>query len=266
MTPYTLLLVGCGKMGRALLDCWQQSGSVAHIHVIAPHHAQADSARLTWHRGPQSVPAASPSVIVLAVKPQLLDTVLPLYAQRFGNSPLYISIAAGKTLHYYAQHLGGKAHVVRAMPNTPALVGQGMTALCASPSLPPSLREVAGGLMQAAGEILWLENEKLMDAVSAISGCGPAYVFLFMESLTQAGVAAGLDKATAEMLAVQTVSGSAALARQGGKDFAQLRTEVASPGGMTQAALDVLMQDGRLQKLMEQAVRAAVARARELAA
>jgi pyrroline-5-carboxylate reductase len=263
----SLLLVGCGKMGGALLERWKHASFISHIHVIAPHHAYTNEPTVTWHRNPESLPKNyTPDVIILAVKPQQLDTVLPDYRAHFAAAnPLYISVAAGKNLSFYASRLGEHAHVVRAMPNTPALAGQGMTALCAVSTLPASSQKIAMDLMQAVGKTEWLPDESLMDAVTAISGCGPAYVFLFLESLINAGVAAGLPESMARTLALQTIAGSVALAEHTGKTFEQLRTQVASPGGATEAALKVLMKDDAMPQLIAQAAAAARKRLKELA-
>jgi pyrroline-5-carboxylate reductase len=271
MTTHSLLLVGCGKMGGALLSRWKQGAHAHMFHVVAPHHAEANAEGIAWHRDLSSLPAdINPDIIVFAVKPQQLDALLPLYRARFdwhGGSaaPLYVSIAAGKNTQYYIGHLGEHTHIIRAMPNTPALIGHGMTVLYAPSTVPASARKAISDLMQAVGKTLWVEDESLMDAVSAISGCGPAYMFLFLESLVKAGVNAGLTEAVAQLLAVQTMSGSIALAEQSAYSLEQLRMQVASPGGMTQAALDVLMKGDHLQRLMDDAVQAAVKRAKALA-
>jgi len=265
MTPSSLLLVGCGKMGGALLERWQQSTLIERFDVIEPQYA-APGSRVTWHRNLESLPPDYvPDVVVFAVKPQHLDAVLPAYKIRFGNAnPLYISIAAGKKLSFYASHLGERAHIVRAMPNTPAMVGEGMTVLCSAPTLPASAKKIALDLMSAVGKAEWLPNESLMDAVTAISGCGPAYVFLFLESMVKAGVAVGLPEDMAKILSCQTVLGSLKLAAQSGKTLEQLRIQVASPGGATEAALNILMQSNNLQSLLEKAVDSATARSKQL--
>ena len=262
----SLLLVGCGKMGGALLECWKHSSIASRYDIIDPTHTQKNESNIGWHKNLAALsPTYVPTIIVLAVKPQQLDELLPEYRIRFSaGNPLILSIAAGKTLSYYQKHLGEHTHIVRAMPNTPALVGQGMTVLCAVETLPASARKIAGDVMKAVGKIEWLENETLMDAVTAISGCGPAYAFLFLDGLVATGVKAGLPEALAKNLAIQTLSGSLALAEQSLKSFEQLRLDVTSPGGATAAALAVLMQDDALIKLIEEAVMAAKKRSSEL--
>ncbi len=265
-TPHSLLLVGCGKMGSALLERWKHSQAMQRFDIIDPSHIQKNEPNIFWHKNSETLAANyAPDVIILAVKPQQLESILPAYKLRFaGSTPLYISIAAGKTLGFYSHHLGEHVHVVRAMPNTPALVGQGITVLCAAPTLPASAKKIAGDLLKAVGSVEWLEDELLMDAVTSISGCGPAYVFLFIEGLIKAGMAAGLDEHLAKSLALQTVSGSLELAKHSPKSMEQLRIDVASPGGATEAALGVFMQENRLHQVIKEAVLAAKKRSKEL--
>jgi pyrroline-5-carboxylate reductase len=264
----SLLLVGCGKMGGALLERWQHkhAAGITRFDVIELHAPPHAVPQTRWFKSLDELPAADmPGVIVFAVKPQHLEEVLPLYKARFkGHKPLYLSIAAGKELAFYARHLGKHAHVVRGMPNTPALAGEGMTVLCAASSLPASARQIASELMDAVGRTAWLEDESLMDAVTAISGCGPAYVFLFLDAMVKAGVSAGLPEALAKALAQQTMLGSGALIAQSTDSLEQLRKNVTSPGGATQAALAVLMHDNILEDLMDYAVKAAVDRSKAL--
>lgn len=267
MTDHSsLLLVGCGKMGAALLERWQSLPSLTHIDVIEPTGEHASGKRITQYKNLESLPTATaPSVIVFAVKPQMLEEVLPFYRARFAkSSPLYISIAAGKSLTFFAKHLGEHAHVVRVMPNTPAMVGAGMSVLCSANTLPQSARKQAEMLMKSVGKTEWVDTESLMDAVTALSGSGPAYVFLFLDSLTKAGVAAGLDEKLARSLAVETVSGSIALAQAIPENFERLRKNVTSPGGTTEAALKVLMSAGGMEDLVKEAILAAKARSIEL--
>lgn len=251
-------------MGGALLAGWQFMPMRFDVvepntHSMHPHSS--------WHREIASLPVGyRPDVIVLAVKPQQMDQVLAECKKHFaGQTPLYLSIAAGKNLSYYHAQLGEHAHVVRAMPNTPALIGKGMSVLAAHNTLPAAHKHTATQLMQAVGKTEWVD-ESLMDAVTALSGSGPAYVFLFLDALTQAGVAAGLSASLARTLALETVTGSCALAAHGHEAFEQLRKNVTSPGGTTEAALSVLMQDPGLVKLVQDAVMAAKKRSAELAA
>ena len=178
---------------------------------------------------------------------------------------VFLSIAAGKTIGFFEGHLGREAAIVRAMPNTPAAIGRGISVLCANARASQAQRETCGALMQAAGEVAWVEEEALLDPVTAVSGSGPAYVFLLVEALAAAGVSAGLPEDLAMRLAGETVSGAGELLRRSGESAATLRHNVTSPGGTTQAALEVLMAEDGLQALMTRAVAAATRRSEELA-
>ncbi len=208
-----------------------------------------------------------PQAVVFAVKPQVMEEPLPDYASLGGGAeagPLFISIAAGRSIESMARHLGTDAAIVRAMPNTPAAIGHGMTVACASPTVSDPQRDLAAGLFTAAGAFTWVESEDLLDPVTAVSGSGPAYVFMMTECLAEAAIAAGLDKELAQQLARATVSGSGALLGQAEETAAELRKNVTSPGGTTEAALAVLMAKPGLQTLLTKAVAAATARARQL--
>ena len=269
--PSSLLLVGCGKMGGALLQRWLDHGLAATtVTVVEPHEETAAALRerynLTVLSSPSEI-AETPQAVVFAVKPQMMEDTLPPYAGLAGGGaegPLFISIAAGRSIEFLARHLGADAAIVRAMPNTPAAIGQGMTVACASPAVGDAQRDLAAGLFTAAGAFAWVDSEELLDPVTAVSGSGPAYVFLMAECLAQAGVAAGLDEDLAHRLARATVSGSGALLDQADEAAAELRKNVTSPGGTTEAALDVLMAEPGLQSLLTEAVAAAAARARQL--
>ncbi len=206
-----------------------------------------------------------PGVIIAAVKPQVMDAVFPPVARLAGSGTLTISIAAGRTLKSFETHLPEGAAVVRAMPNTPAAIGRGITVCAANAHVTADQRQLCSDLMAAVGEVAWVEAEQAMDAVTAVSGSGPAYVFLLAEALEKAAVAAGLDEALARQLARATVSGSGELLRQSALDASVLRQNVTSPGGTTAAALAVLMAEGGLEGLMRKAVLAGEGRSRELA-
>lgn len=205
-------------------------------------------------------------VVVLAVKPQVMAEIVPPYGRFAGPGTVFLSIAAGKTLAFFHGLLGADAAVVRAMPNTPAAVGRGMTVLCAAPNVDDHQRAVCATLVEGIGAVAWIEDEVQMDAVTAVSGSGPAYVFHLVEALAEAGTQAGLPPDLAMTLARQTVAGAGELLYQAPEDAAVLRRNVTSPGGTTAAALDVLMApaDG-LPPLMRRAVEAAARRSRELA-
>jgi len=258
---YQIALVGFGNMGRALASGWVADGSEpASIAVLDPSEtARAEAAGLGLAVVDEVPPAA---VVVLAVKPDQIDAVLADMKQ--APDTLYVSIAAGRTVQTLAAHLGERAAIVRAMPNTPAAIGQGMTVLCASSSVSASQRSACEALMRAVGHVEWVADEALMDAVTAVSGSGPAYVFLLIECLAAAGRKLGLDGELAERLATETVAGAGAYARGADVTAAELRRRVTSPNGTTQAALDVLMDRQGLESLMESAVAAASRRSREL--
>ncbi len=265
-----LLLVGCGKMGGALLSGWLEQGlTAAETFVIEPFAGAREALAAKGVAGMSQLDeldvALAPLVVVFAIKPQQMDAALPAYRRLARPDTVFLSIAAGKTIGFFEGHLGQEAAIVRAMPNTPAAIGRGISVLCPNGRVSPAQRETCGGLMQAAGEVAWVEEEALLDPVTAVSGSGPAYVFLLVETLAQAGVAAGLPEDLAMRLARQTVSGAGELVNRSEEAAATLRQNVTSPGGTTQAALEVLMADDGLQALMTRAVAAANRRSKELA-
>jgi pyrroline-5-carboxylate reductase len=265
-----LLLVGCGKMGGALLAGWTARGVEADsVAVIEPSAAAAQSlaaqgVRVSGAAGDLEADFA-PAVVVLAIKPQQMDAALPDYRRFAGPGTVFLSIAAGKTLKFFEAALGPSAAVVRAMPNTPAAVGRGMTVLSANSGATAPQRELCGSLLEAVGEVAWVEDEGLLDAVTAVSGGGPAYVFLLIETLARAGVEAGLPSDLAMRLARVTVAGAGELVHQASEPAATLRANVTSPAGTTLEALNILMAPDGLQPLMNRAIAAATRRSRELA-
>lgn len=264
----TLLLVGCGKMGGTLLQGWLERKLAERYIVVEPGPAAAIASRPEVGLLPSAerVPLdLKPDVIVLAVKPQAMAEVAAAYRRFVAADTLFLSIAAGKTLGFFGRMLSPDAAMVRAMPNTPAAIGRGIAVACANPAVTAAQRALAERLLAAVGEVGWVEDEKLIDAVTAVSGSGPAYVFLLIECLAQAGIAAGLPADLAGRLALATVAGSGELARLSAESAAQLRENVTSPGGTTRAALDVLMAPDGLQPLVTRAVLAAAERSRELA-
>ena len=265
----SLLLVGCGKMGTALLAGWIARGlapaDAVVIEANTAEHGRIRAMGVSVTATPDSLAKNfSPATIVFAVKPQSMDAVVPAYA-RFAGSALAISIAAGKSIAYFENLLGARTAIVRVMPNTPAAVGRGMSVCVANAHVNATQRMHTGDLMTAVGDVAWIEDEALMDAVTALSGSGPAYVFLMVECMAQAGIAAGLDAETAMRLARMTVIGSGELMHQMPDDAATLRRNVTSPGGTTEAALKVLMGKPGLEDLMVKAIDAAQRRGRELA-
>lgn len=263
-----LVLVGCGKMGSALLHGWIAKKAASSFLVVEPEGRPpgfTDVSNVSWHRTPVELPEdAAPEAVVFAVKPQVIDDVLPGYRRWACPQTLFVSIVAGKTISGITRRLG-EAPLVRTMPNTPAAIGRGITVACANERVSAEQRRLCERLLAAVGESAWVENEALLDAVTAVSGSGPAYVFLLIEALAQAAEASGLPPALALRLARSTVAGSGELARLSSESPAQLRENVTSPGGTTRAALDVLMAADGLVTLIKRAVAAAAARSRELA-
>ena len=204
-------------------------------------------------------------VVVFAVKPQGMEEIVHSYAGPLTKTAVVLSIAAGRNIEFFERHLGEDVAVVRTMPNTPAAVGRGITAACANANVNVDQRPVCQALLEAMGEVVWVEDEALIDPVTAVSGSGPAYVFLLIECLARAGEAQGLPPEISEKLARATVAGSGELAQLSDETAAELRVNVTSPGGTTAAALDVLMSDDGLDDLMSRAVAAATKRSRELA-
>ncbi len=265
-----LLLVGAGNIGGALLDGWLDRGfDTRKLIVLDPSPPPRVAARLETAgvRLESSLPLVSAlAAMILAVKPQIMDAALPLIAPFVPPDTLIVSLAAGRRIESIARHFPPGTAIVRAMPNTPAAVGRGMTVLCKNAGVTGEQAAMCEGLMEAAGETAWIENEALMDAVTAVSGSGPAYVFLLAECLAEAGRAAGLDADLATRLARATVTGAGEMLHQSNLDAADLRRGVTSPGGTTAAALGVLMAPDGLQKLLTEAVAAATARGRALGA
>lgn len=260
-----ILLVGCGKMGGALLRRWNDLSLYDDICVVEPENISV--AEVTKVRSAADIPAGfRPDIIVFAVKPQILADVLDGYRKYTDKGAIALSIAAGKPVSLFEEKFGPKAKVVRAIPNTPAAIGQGTTALFANKNLKATDRKSVTPLFEAVGEVFWVKDEELMHLVTALASSGPAYIFLLIEVMAKAGVSIGLEKDMAEKLARQTVIGSAALAEADRSvPAAQLRENVTSPNGTTRAALDVLMAaDGGMQELFDRALAAAVRRSVEL--
>ncbi len=265
-----VILVGAGRMGGALLKGWIAQG-IGPITVVEPKpsaeiKALAKKKKITLLA---ALPAKKFSACVVAIKPQILKDGAGTLADIANSSSgkegaLMISIAAGTDTKRLVAAWGAKARIIRAMPNTPGAIGQGITGLYAAKGATPADRKRATLLLAALGETLWVKTEALIDSVTAVSGSGPAYLFLMAEALTEAGIAEGLSKADAEKLARATVSGAGALLDTDKSSAAALRQAVTSPGGTTEAALKVLMADEGLVALMKRAVSAARKRAVEL--
>lgn len=259
-------------MGAALLKGWldREITIPEAVTVVEPEAAARDRLSALGVDAVADAAAALageqvPDLVLFAVKPQIMDEVAGAYRGLAGGSTVFLSIAAGKTTAYFARLLGADAALVRAMPNTPAQIGRGITALFATGAVNDSGRALAERLMAAVGDVVWLDDETLMDAVTAVSGSGPAYVFYLIECLAGAGRDAGLTGDMAAHLATATVAGAAELARVSAEPAEVLRQQVTSPGGTTAAALEVLMGDGGLEDLMVRAVAAAAKKSRDLA-
>ncbi len=258
-----LVLLGCGKMGSAMLAGWLERGLPAgSVWVIDPAPSE-------WLQG-QGVhlnadPPADPAIVLVAVKPQMMDDALPAIAGFGGGRRLFISIAAGTPIAAFEKVLGQKTPIIRAMPNTPAAVGRGITAIIGNARAGEDDLALAESLLSAVGQVVRLESEGQMDAVTGVSGSGPAYVFHLIETLAAAGQAQGLSDDLAMRLAKATVAGAGALAEAADEDPAQLRVNVTSPNGTTQAALEVLTDpDSGFPPLLDRAVAAAARRSKEL--
>ena len=265
MSP-SVLLLGGGKMGAALLAGWRRTGlAPSYLVDPAPAATALAGADVTVVPATTGVPSAfRPDAVVLAVKPQTAESALPGVA-RFAGDATVISIMAGRTIAGIAA-LTGSACIVRAMPNTPAAIGEGFTALFAGPGVSQTQRDLAHALLASTGEVAWLAEEGQLDAVTAVSGSGPAYVFLLAELLEATAIEQGLPPDLARRLARRTVSGSGALLAAATDDAATMRRAVTSPAGTTERALAVLMAPEAWPALVSRAVAAATARSRELSA
>ncbi|HEY4252011.1 MAG TPA: pyrroline-5-carboxylate reductase [Roseomonas sp.] len=263
-----LLLVGCGKMGGAMLAGWREQGLASAV-VVEPYAGEA--LRALAGQGITVVPDAAaipadfrPGVIIFAIKPQEAPATLPAYA-RLAADALSLSIMAGRSVASMQAALGEGAALVRAMPNTPAAIRQGFTAAFAAPGVTEAQRALADRLLAAIGEVAWVAEEDLINPVTAVSGGGPAYVFLLAELLEQAAIGEGLPADLARRMARATVSGSGALLAASTEDAAALRRAVTSPKGTTERALAVLMAEDAWPETIRRAMAAATARSRELA-
>ena len=258
-----LVLLGCGKMGTALLTGWLAAGvPAASVWVIEPN--PTDWLRATGVHLNEGLPKA-PAVALLAVKPQMMGAALPALQALGGGGTLFVSIAAGTTIATLEAALGARTPIVRTMPNTPAMVGRGITAICGNAHATAADLAQTRALMEAVGQVVDLAGEHQIDAVTAVSGSGPAYVFLLIEAMAAAGAAQGLPADIAMQLARATVCGAGELAHRSPDTAAQLRVNVTSPGGTTAAALGVLMDpETGFPALLRRAVKAAADRGREL--
>lgn len=259
-----LVLLGCGKMGSAMLAGWLDQGLPAtSVYVLDPYPSD-------WLKGTGvAINAAlpdTPAIVLVAVKPQMMADALPRLQEMGGGATVFVSIAAGTTIAHFENVLGVSTPIVRAMPNTPAAIGKGITAVIGNSAVSVEGVDEAVQLLQAVGQVVRLENEGQIDAVTGVSGSGPAYVFHMIETLAAAGVAQGLPADMAMQLAKATVAGAGALAEAADDTPTQLRVNVTSPNGTTQAGLEVLMDETTgLPPLIVKTVAAAADRSRELA-
>lgn len=263
-----IVLVGAGNMGGAMLTGWLKSGVPGSaVTVIDPRPSDAISQLVLDAGATQATtppPGLEAQILFLAVKPQAMDDVLPPLRPVIGRGTVVVSVAAGKTLSYIGGHLGASA-MVRAMPNTPAMIGRGVTGAFANEHVSAEQRQAVQALLKVSGPVEWVSSEADIDAVTAVSGSGPAYVFYLVECMAEAGRKAGLPADLAMRLARETVSGAGELLHRSPDDASRLRQNVTSPGGTTAAALSVLMADGGMQQLFDRAIEAARVRAGELA-
>lgn len=265
----TLVLVGAGKMGGAMLEGWLAGGAdprrIVAMDPAPPPEMKQLIARHDIRLNPEVATIRDAEVVVIAVKPQLMEEVLPGIVSLKSSKPLVLSVAAGKTIASFERHFGSDAAVIRTIPNTPAAVGRGITAMASNPHVSPAQQALARTLLEAVGEVVTVDNEAMIDAVTAVSGSGPAYVFYLTECLAAAGEKVGLPKELAVQLARATVAGAGELMRQSGTEAGVLRQNVTSPKGTTYEALQVLMADDGMMPLFEKAIAAATRRSRELA-
>lgn len=265
----TLVLLGAGKMGGAMLEGWLKGGAdpakIVALDPAPPPEVRAVIEKAGVRLNPDISSISDAEVIIVAVKPQIMEDVLPSVVPLRTSKPLVLSVAAGKTIASFERHFGSDAAVIRTIPNTPAAVGRGITAMAANANVSDSQMALARALLESVGEVVTVDREELIDAVTAVSGSGPAYVFYLTECLASAGEKAGLPKELAMQLARATVSGAGELMHQTGIEAATLRQNVTSPKGTTYAALQVLMAENGMQPLFDAAIAAATNRSRELA-
>ncbi|KQV38305.1 MULTISPECIES: pyrroline-5-carboxylate reductase [unclassified Rhizobium] len=264
----SIVLIGAGNMGGAMLSGWLKSGiKGSDVTVIDPGPSPT-MAKLISDNGATHVTSApegmKAGVLFLAVKPQMMDVVLPPLKSLVGPETVVVSVAAGTTLAFMAARLG-EAAMVRAMPNTPAMIGRGVTGAFANSRVSAEKRAIVHDLLKVSGPVEWVETEADIDAVTAVSGSGPAYVFYLVECMAEAGRKAGLQADLAMRLARETVAGAGELLHQSPDEAAKLRQNVTSPGGTTAAALSILMAEDGMQPLFDKAIAAARKRAEELA-
>lgn len=258
-----LVLLGCGKMGSAMLAGWLDGGlSATSVYVLDPY--PSDWVKAQGVHVNTTLPS-NPAIALVAVKPQMMGEALPVMQALGNGETLFVSVAAGTSIATFEGVLGDRTPIVRAMPNTPAAIGKGITAIVGNANTTADQLDLADVLLMAIGQVVRLDEENQIDAVTGVSGSGPAYVFHLIETLAAAGVAQGLPEDMSMQLAKATVAGAGALAEAADEDPSQLRVNVTSPNGTTQAALEVLMEPGTgFPTLLKRAVAAATNRSKEL--
>ena len=262
--PFNITLIGCGKMGGAMLHGWLNADIDATFTVIEPHDIAFDNIAHFKTIDEAAEKLRKADTIILAVKPQAMHEICTSLKNHIADDALILSIAAGQSIANFENHFGAAQPVIRAMPNTPAAIGKGMSVAVANPNVSETQKSIAQNLLECAGKFEWIDDEDLMDAVTALSGSGPAYIFYLIEVLAKSGEKIGLPPQTAQTLARQTVIGAAALAENDADTPAStLRQNVTSPCGTTEAALNILM-DKRMQDLLDEALTAAKNRGKEL--
>ena len=263
-----LLMIGCGNMGGALLTAWLQNDSAKQVSIVTPSGAPKfkDHDKVTAYTSVNDIPPhVQFDCVMIGVKPQMIDDVLPPYRRFVHPDTVFVTMAAGKIMEAYETILGDDIHLIRIMPNTPSALGHGVTLITANKNTTGTQVQSVCDLLNANGTIEHLQDEHELDKATTISGCGPAYVALFVENLTHAGEQLGLDKDLAERLAIQTVIGSGIMLDTIDLPVAQQRQNVTSKKGVTAAALDIMMDDkNSMQSMMEKALKDALKRTHEL--
>lgn len=265
-----ILVIGCGKMGSAIVLGWLKQGvDGSSIHIVDPNVSMLMGLKqefcVNLYQTAEGLPEVMFDFVMVALKPQQIERFLPSYEARMNQSTTLISIAAGITSRSLRRVLPKLSNIIRIMPNTPALIQKGVLVAYGEPNVGPAIKDYCQDLFSSLGHFYWIECEDQLDAVTAVSGSGPAYLFYFMECFIAAAKHSGLPTELAKELAINTVLGASYLVESEGKDPTQLRIDVTSPKGTTQAALNVLMQDDALQHLMHDAIQAAKGRSQELA-
>lgn len=264
-----MVLMGCGKMGSALLDGWLKAGlDPKAVYIVDPGLDKCPLGIIPKRNILEAIQNLAkkkkPSLMLLAIKPQVMAEVLPAIKEANIKPSLVLSIAAGTTIDTIQKGFSEGVQIIRAMPNTPAAVGEGITAVVRCPNMTKEVEKLITKLLSGVGDVIWINREADLNAVTAVSGSGPAYIFHLVEAMTAAGVQVGLAEETSYQLAVKTVIGSGQLLKKSGKTARDLRREVTSPKGTTEAALNVLMSENGLPRVMRHAIQAAFERAREL--